>query len=252
MTASMHESGNPSAEPDTLAIDIWLTKLSDITDLLRDKYRELLNTEELERLQRFLVPDARDQFLVARALLRTVLSRYADVPFQEWSFGANAYGKPHVLSPNCGIDLKFNLSHTKGLVACAVNRNYELGVDVENVHRDLDYLRLAPSVFESTEVLTLQHTPHDAQRNYFYSLWTLKEAYIKARGMGLSIPLDAFWFNLEGDTSHIFFSERCPDKALHWQFVRFEPTPDHKLALAVPAGMNRQITTNLHWIVPLI
>lgn len=243
------DSGSDALAP--WVVDVWLTRLPDVNDELKHAYRRLLNAAEAERLQRFRVHDAHDQFLIARALLRTVLSHYADVPHAAWSFGANAYGKPYITGPESACDVKFNLSHTKGLAACAVSRACDLGVDVENLQRDLDYPAFMSRVFAQAEAFAVNQMPPPAQRKHFYSVWTLKEAYIKARGMGLALPLNGFWFDLDGSVPSVQFSERCPDTAARWQFFLFEPTPDHVLALAVAVPPKQSVSVRMHWTIPL-
>jgi 4'-phosphopantetheinyl transferase len=232
-------------------VDIWLTSLASVGDELRLAYQPLLSASERERWQRFLVEGARLQHLVARALVRTSLSRYAEVPADAWQFEPNRYGRPYVSQPPAFRDLYFNLSHTDGLVVCAVSRSSDIGVDVENIQRDLDILALAPSVFAPTEVARVRQSPPDDRSDYFFSYWTLKEAYIKARGMGLSLALDGFWFDLSGAAPRVQFSERCPDDPQRWRFRQFTPTPRHKLAVAVAPPAGREPDIRLHWVVPL-
>ena len=232
-------------------VDIWLTSPADIGDESRLAYERLLDPPERERWQRFLVEGARLQYLVARALVRTTLSRYGGVAAHAWEFEPNRYGRPYVAQPAACRDLFFNLSHTDGLVACAVSRSSDVGVDVENIQRDLDILALAPSVFAPAEVASVRQSPPETRADYFFSYWTLKEAYIKARGMGLSLALDGFWFELSGVAPRVSFSERCPDDPRRWRFRQFRPTAEHKLAAAIapPAGVEPDI--RLHWVVPL-
>lgn len=247
----MCESATQLSAPRTGTVDVWLTKLSDVTNELREAYRDFLHPIELKRLQRFLVYDARDQFLVSRTLLHTVLSRYVDVPYHAWTFECNAYGKPHIFTPECALDLKFNISHTNGLVACVVNCDYELGVDIENTNRDIDHRKLAPTVLAPAEILALNELTPCEQSKYFYSLWTLKEAYIKARGTGITLPLDGFWFDLDGAESRVQFTTRCTDRPERWQFSRFDPTPEHTLALAIADIPTQCMSINIRWAVPL-
>jgi 4'-phosphopantetheinyl transferase len=233
-------------------VDIWLTSLArGVSGELQLAYQQLLSASERERWQRFLVEGPRLQHLVARALVRTTLSRYAAVPEDAWQFEPNRYGRPYVSQPTAFRDLYFNLSHTDGLVACAVSRSSDIGVDVENIQRDLDILALAPSVFAPTEVASVRQSSPDDRSDYFFSYWTLKEAYIKARGMGLSLALDGFWFDLSGAAPRVQFSERCPDDCERWRFRQFTPTAEHKLAVAIapPAGQEPDIRR--HWVVPL-
>jgi 4'-phosphopantetheinyl transferase len=124
-------------------------------------------------------------------------------------------------------------------------------VDVENLRRDLDYQALMSRVFAPAEIFALNSMPPLKQRNHFYSLWTMKEAYIKARGMGLSLPLDGFWFDLEGTAPRVQFSERCADTPAHRQFFSFEPTPEHALALAVLVPSRQSVSARIHWTIPL-
>jgi len=161
------------------------------------------------------------------------------------------FGRPYISYPTVVADLQFNLSHTDGLVACVVGKSCEIGVDVENIWRDLDPAAIAPTVFSPMEVARLITSPPEERRGRFFSYWTLKEAYIKARGMGLSIPLDAFWFDLDGPTPRVRFTDRCPDQPERWRFCQYMPTAAHKVALAVATRPGTRLDLRLHWVVPL-
>jgi len=245
----------PRAAPlplDEDRVDVWLTALGAVEHDLLLSYVRLLSTAERERWQRFLVRHAADQYLTGRALLRTTLSRYAPVPEDAWVFETNAYGCPSVAEPAALRDLRFNLSHTEGLVACAVTRRSEVGVDVESTGREIDPMALAPMVFAAPEVGDVAATPPEARRQRFFAYWTLKEAYIKARGMGISLALDGFWFELDGAAPRIHFSDRCPDREERWQVWRWQPTPTHALALAVATPSGRTPHLVVRWVVPTL
>jgi 4'-phosphopantetheinyl transferase len=230
-------------------VDVWLTAPDAIdADRLRG-YEALMDARERERWQRFRVPKPRLIHLVARALLRTTLSRYADVEPAHWRFEANEYGRPYISAPGMGQDLRFNLSHTDGLVALAIAEGCEIGIDVEHLHRRLDTAEVAPTVFETSELSAFQRAPEHQRRDLFFAFWTLKEAYIKARGMGLSLPLDGFAFDISQAHPRITFNHRCPDDASRWQFRRFSATPDHVLAVAVEAP-DSSVDIRLIWTVP--
>jgi 4'-phosphopantetheinyl transferase len=233
-------------------VDVWLTSLARVGAELQLAYQRLQSASEHERWQRFLVEGARLQHLVARALVRTTLSRYAGVPEAAWQFEPNRHGRPYVSQPAAFRELYFNLSHTDGLVACAVSRSSDIGVDVENVRRDLDILALAPTVFAPPEVARVRQSPPEERTGHFFSYWTLKEAYIKARGMGLALALDGFWFELSGAAPRVHFSERCPDESGRWRFRQFTPTAEHKLAVAVSPPAREEPDIRLHWVVPLM
>jgi 4'-phosphopantetheinyl transferase len=241
---------NAPLDIDSDTVDVWLTSLAAVGDDLLASYVPLLSEAERERWRRFLVRAAGDQYLVGRALLRTTLSRYAPVPERAWIFETNDYGCPSVSAPAAFRELRFNLSHTAGLVACAVTRRSEIGVDVENTARDIDPLELAPTVFAEREVEDVAaRTPED-RRQRFFAYWTLKEAYIKARGMGISLPLDGFWFDLVGASPRIHFGESCPDRPERWSFSRWQPTPSHALAVAVATATRQAPRIRLRWILP--
>lgn len=232
-------------------VDVWLTATAAVGETLRGRYLQLLDEAEHARWQRFLVPGARDQYLIGRALLRTSLSRYAEVPATAWRFETNDYGCPFVAEPAQHRDLRFNISHTDGLVACAVTCRGDVGVDVENTEREVDPLALAPTVFAPAEIADVAATPPERRRERFLRYWTLKESYIKARGMGLSLPLDGFWFELGGAAPSIHFSDTCPDRPERWYFEESRPTASHKLALAVSTPRRARPDVRRRWVVPL-
>ena len=216
-------------------VDVWLTAPGAIDAGRLRGYEALMDASERERWQRFRVPKPRLIHLVARALLRTTLSCYADVEPAHWRFETNQYGRPHIAAPEIGRDLRFNLSHTDGLVVLAIAEGCEVGIDVESLDRRLDTADIAPTVFEASELAAFRAAPEHQRRDLFFAFWTLKEAYIKARGMGLSLPLDGFAFDLSQVNPRISFNHRCPDDASRWQLRRFDATPEHTLAVAVEA-----------------
>jgi len=166
--------------------------------------------------------------------VRTMLSRYASVRPAGWSFIANVHGRPEILDRPKGVpDLRFNLSHTEGLIACAVTIGREVGVDVEHVGRRLTH-DVAGRFFAPREVDDLKALPDDQQHLAFFDYWTLKEAYIKARGFGLALPLADFAFKLSPPAPpQIAFEPSLDDDPATWQFFQDWPTPQHRLGLAV-------------------
>jgi 4'-phosphopantetheinyl transferase len=232
-------------------VDLWLTALSGIGDDLQAAYQRLLCPSEQARWRRFRVEGARLQYLVGRALVRTSLSHYAAVSEAAWRFDTNDYGCPYISEPATCRNIRFNLSHTDELVACAVRSGGDVGVDVENTGRVVDIGELAPSVFAPVEVTSLARSAPQDQRRDFFSYWTLKEAYIKARGMGISLALDGFWFDLTGPSPRIHFTDRCPDDPQRWRFYQYRPTNEHMLAVAVSARPRDTIDVCLRWVVPL-
>jgi 4'-phosphopantetheinyl transferase len=219
---------------------------------LLEAYRDLMSAEEREQQQRYLFPRHRHQALVARALVRVTLSRYCpEVAPADWTFVRNAHGRPEVAGPPGVPDLRFNLSHTAGLMVCAVTLARDVGVDVEDGQRRLADLSLAERFFSPAEVQDLRQLEPQRRRERFFALWTLKEAYIKARGEGLATPLRHFSFFLEGDRVEIRFARSLADEPGAWRFALMRPTPRHSSALAVRVVGGGRLVARVGQVVPL-
>src|SRR5262249_6094892 len=140
---------------------------------------------EREREARFLFERDRTMYRATRALVRTVLSQYRDVAPADWRFETQEHGRPFVASPRLDEPLQFNLSNTRGLVVCAVSESLvEMGVDVERNDRVESAMQIAERFFSPSEVRTLMALPPEERAERFATIWTLKESYIKARGLG--------------------------------------------------------------------
>jgi 4'-phosphopantetheinyl transferase len=205
----------------------------------------LLSPEELERHGRFVFEKDRRLFLLAHATARLVLARYTDCDPKSLEFDVNAYGKPR-LRPRAGSPCPgFNLSHTHGLVAVAVAHEEDIGVDVENSQRTTGWADLVKTVFTPEEQAELWRCPAGQRQQRFYELWTLKEAYIKARGMGLSLPLQGFSIRMpENRPIGIAFGEEIADDPSGWRFELFA-VETFRLALAIRARNRKQWTVRL-------
>ena len=142
-----------------------------------------------EHAARFKFPPPRNQYLISRALLRRALGTYLQIEAREVRFRTTANGKPELAANS---DLRFNLSHTQGATVFAITRHRQVGVDVERIRDDTNAMELAERFFSRPEVEWLQSQPASEQIASFFSCWTAKEAYIKAQGEGLSLPLSSF------------------------------------------------------------
>jgi 4'-phosphopantetheinyl transferase len=175
---------------------LWCAYPDDLLiDGAADACMALLSEEERARVRRFRFERHQRESLATRALARTALSYRNPLPPQAWQFKLNAHGKPEI-EPDCG--LHFNLSNSLGLVVCLVAEGGEVGVDVEPFERADQILKLAPEVFSAAEQKQLGALQGAEKLDRALSLWTLKESYIKARGMGLSLPLNKFSFLFGG------------------------------------------------------
>jgi 4'-phosphopantetheinyl transferase len=233
---------------------LWIARPGDIRDPeLLLGYDALLTLEERKKVSRFRFERDRHTSLVTRALVRTVLSRYADVPPGDWRFVANEYGRPEISEPAEGRSLRFNLSHTKGLVVCLVGSGREVGVDVEDRTRDGNLLDIADRFFSPFEVRALRALPPEEQMDRFFFYWTLKESYIKARGMGLAISLSAFSFDLDspGKGIRVLFDPSLGDDPARWQFSAMSYGRRHAIAAGVESKRDREVKLVLRETVPL-
>ena len=215
-------------------IHLWLTLPDEIDEAgLLIAYRALLNAAEKEQEARFYFARDRHRYLVTRTLVRTVLSRYIAVAPRDWMFSTNAYGRPQAVNKGAtDCSLSFNISHTDRLIVLGVTRRRSLGVDVENVVTRKISIDIANRYFASQEVAALRAVLPDQQQYRFYEYWTFKESYIKARGMGLSLPLDKFSFHFANDhIVELAIDPELGDDAARWEFWQFQPTSEHLLAV---------------------
>ena len=214
-------------------VHVWLVFSGEVRDpAVLGRYAALLAPDERARHDRFVFEKDRHQFLVTRGVVRTLLGRYLDVDPAACVFVADQYGRPALSHPS-GSEIAFNISHTRGLVVCAIAREPEIGVDVEDASRGVGP-DLARRFFSPSEADALDRLDEPARTARFFEYWTLKEAYIKARGMGLSLPLDGFSMAWRDDGSPcIRFTSAIEDDPEAWQFAQFRPGPQYQMAVAV-------------------
>jgi 4'-phosphopantetheinyl transferase len=232
----------PIVPEETLAsavgrVDLWCFFYEGISDpSLLAAYDGLMTPDERARHRRYLFEKDRLLFLATRALVRTALSRYSAVEPAAWRFAEGERGRPYLIGPK--TDLHFNLSNTRGLVVCAVSARYErVGADTEPLDRPGETVAIAEHYFSRREVAALTGQPAARQRERFFAYWTLKESYIKARGLGLAIPLDQFSFLLdEGPEIGIAFDPRLADDPARWRFALLSAGPRHLVAVGADTG----------------
>jgi 4'-phosphopantetheinyl transferase len=215
-------------------IHLWLAFYDEIKEEpLLSAYRDLLDHAEREQEPRFYFARDRRRYLVTRALVRTVLSRYARIDPTEWVFSTNAYGRPEIVNAQArDLCLSFNISHTHSLIVLGVTKGRALGVDVENFRARGAAIEIAHHYFAPQEVAALAAVPRQQQQKRFFEYWTFKESYIKARGMGLSLPLDKFSFRYPDERAvEIAIDPELADDPGRWQFWQLRPRPEYMLAI---------------------
>ena len=233
-------------------IGLWYVLLDNTVDAARHgEYRALLSPEESEQERRFTHEATRLQFLVGRALLRTVLSHYSGHDPRTFEFRHNRHGKPTLRTP-LEPPLEFNLSHTHGLVVCAVTLRDAVGVDVEHDSRRITAsLELARRFFTPEETAALMGLSPERQQTAFLQLWTLKEAFVKARGASVYAPPAGFSFLLSADGPPAVSSTGLASESPRdWQFARGRLALHYHAALAVRRPASTKLAVSVRRAPP--
>jgi 4'-phosphopantetheinyl transferase len=235
-------------------VDLWLlfeSQAENVTELTTP-YRALLTEPERERERAFHFASDRHRYLLTRTLVRTVLSRYAPIAAPDWRFAPDQYGRPSIINSHESVSgLSFNISHTDGLIVLSITHLNAVGVDVEAIQRGASD-EVAARHFSASEFAALKALPDRLQCGRFFELWTLKESYIKARGIGLSIPLNKFSFDLDGHPRTVRFDDDFDDVAALWRFYQLQLSGRHTAALCLQHGNQGAPTLTCRQVVPLV
>lgn len=211
-------------------VHVWQASLN-LPPALMEAFRQILAADELARAARFVFERDRGHFIAARGMLRTLLGRYVNREPATLSFHYGANGKPALVGEGGEAAIRFNLSHSHGAGLYAFSRGREVGIDLERMRADLAIMEIARRFFSPAEAAMLSALPIEAQRQAFFRCWTGKEAYVKARGHGLSLPLDQLDMPLGPEEQGAGPGE--PSEASRWTLQEFTPAPGYAAALAV-------------------
>ena len=214
-------------------IHIWRTTL-DRTPPAIQKLLSILAVDERARADRFHFERDRNHFIVARAVLRAVLGGYLNQVPERLIFRYGAHGKPALAEEVGGEAIRFNVSHSRGEALYAVTRGREVGIDLERVRSDLAVAEIAARFFSVRETAALRALPIEARPQAFFRIWTRKEALVKARGGGLSLPLNEFEVSLDSAETVVprGASRESSDWA-RWSIRELDPAPGYAAALAM-------------------
>ncbi len=234
-------------------VHIWFASPGEADDFaLADPARRILDAGEIARMERRHFPKDQRLFLASHLLVRMVLSHYTGLPPEAWRFIRNDHGKPAIDPAMASPRLHFSLAHTAGLAAVAVTASHELGVDLERTDRRVDAQGLIRRFFPPEEIAELETAPPDLLRDRFFRHWTLKEAYLKALGRGLSLSLQTIGFQLsEGRPCRIAVSGGDQPDAGGWRFALIEPRPSYIAALSITCETDTAMTLRCFQAVPL-
>jgi 4'-phosphopantetheinyl transferase len=233
-------------------VDIWLAYYNYFDEQILTRLGKLLNPDEKRRQQRYHFADDKKRYLVTRALVRTVLSKYSEVAPTTWTFVTNRYGRPEIAERHKSAkEISFNISHTSGLIALAITYRRAVGIDVENILSRPASIGIADHFFSSTEAADLSRIPPHQKQERFFEYWVCKESYVKARGMGLSIPLDRFSFTFPDERSiQIAIQPELGDCASRWSFRQYRPSPEHLLAVCFEHMTGKEPVLTIRKTIP--
>jgi 4'-phosphopantetheinyl transferase len=214
----------------TGVVHLWQRRLHTSAAEVAECY-ELLSSDEQERALRFRVEQPRADFILTRGTLRMLVAQYIGITPRELRFRCETHGKPALEGEN---SLCFNVSHTDGLALMAFVTRRQIGVDVENASKDVDAERLAKRFYSGTEQQALRHLSGHELRAAFFRCWTRKEAFIKAKGDGLFLPLDQFDVSIAaGDRDALLATRPDPIDAAGWKICDVPVGPEYAAAVAV-------------------
>jgi 4'-phosphopantetheinyl transferase len=224
--------------PETLVlggdeVHVWRATLDQTPSQIQN-FRRSLAADEQARAERFYFERDREHFIVARGVLRAILSGYLKRAPEGLSFCYSSHGKPALAGESGGDAIRFNVSHSHGIALYAVTRGREVGVDLEHIRSNLAVMEIAERFFSRREVAMLLALPTEEQREAFFRCWTRKEACLKARGEGLSLPLDQIDVSLApGEPASILGTQPDASEASRWSLHELAPAPGYAAALAV-------------------
>jgi 4'-phosphopantetheinyl transferase len=232
-------------------VHFYYACLDEIHDpLLLDHYGTMLTPPETCALNKITSERKRHESLVTRALARFVLAGCCGVAPKAVQFFSTPHGKPGLLPGVSSLPVQFNLSHCQGLVGCAVTLGADIGLDMEDTHRKVN-MDLAGRFFSPLDIRQLEQAGDTvAKQDRFVDLWTLKEAYVKAVGKGLSLGLDQFSFFFDQGIPKIRFAATGTADPGTWHFFTFTLLEHYKIAVGVSSMAKQRPVVNIHGCIP--
>ena len=242
----VHQPLASIAHLDVADVHVWLANLDQPDATQIQQLAQALAPDEQHRAARFYRERDRRRFTAARGILRTLLGHYLHAPPAALQFTYGPRGKPALAAPFATRHVHFNLSHSHSLALYAITRGRELGIDIEYMRQLDDAEAIAERFFSPRERAALRTLPAAQRHQAFFTCWTRKEAYIKATGDGLSLPLHSFDVSfLPDEPARLLHAAHDPHAALHWSMVELSPAANYAAALAV-AGHDYHLTC-FHW-----
>ncbi|WP_289039706.1 4'-phosphopantetheinyl transferase superfamily protein [uncultured Zobellia sp.] len=212
---------------------VWSFKTSDFYEL---DYLELLSQDELERRNRFKFEKDRKVYVLARGLLRVLSRGYLQINSAQINFSYNEFGKPYY---SHSTPLRFNVSHSGDSIVIAFTNTGEVGVDVERIKNDFKVAKIAEGFFSSDEISSLLAFPEEKRAQVFFNCWTRKEAFIKAKGVGLSFDLTSFSVSIADEAPELLRTQWDSKEKNTWKLFSFDNFMGYCMALCVPVSVQK-------------
>ena len=209
--------------------------------------RAILGPDDLGHVGRFHFERHREVAMASRVLQRRALSACAAVAPDAWVFEKDEHGRPSISSPAITPQLHFSVANTQGLVACAVTASRDVGLDVEPWAEDVPD-QVVDRCFSLAERAALATLPAADRPRRFVEVWTLKEAYAKARGLGLSVPLERISISVNAGVPRLTLDASLGDEAAAWQLEIWSPTASHAVAVCVRRDDGPPLRIESRWL----
>ena len=222
-------------------VHVWQLFLALDPDMIRCG-RELLSQDEIERADRFHFERDRQRFTAARFGMRMILSSYLGLEPKAVAFSYAANGKPALAASLGRSDIQFNLSHSHEYALLAVARTTRLGADIEFIKQDVAMDEIASSFFSPDECRTVASLPAENRLHAFYTCWTRKEAYLKAKGVGLSLAMNSFDVACAPSIPPALLRvDGCLEEPSRWRVYDLETPRQYVAALVIEGEHHRLI-----------
>lgn len=201
-----------------------------ISDFSKDALIEILSPSECQKVKSFRLEEEQNQFLISKALLKLILARYTGQTAQSIQLSYSINGKPYITNKS---GVQFNLSHTGNALLIGFTKNVDIGVDIERVNRTVNFSKIIPLLYSEKELETFNSLKDNDKNDSFFKSWTCKEAFIKAKGSGLTFPINQLELSLlDGEKVKI---QNTPWDFLekeYWDIISFKYSNIYRFALA--------------------
>jgi 4'-phosphopantetheinyl transferase len=229
----MHDEYSHNESLDEKCVHVWFIDLRE-PGLSINGLKNVLSPQECFRAEKFKFQKDRVPYIIAHAALRRILAGYLELDPSQLEFREGPYGKPELVSTTRSETLNFNLSHSHQAALVAVTPGRQIGVDIEYIKREFEWQEVAERFFAPGEIARLRELPEEKQQRGFFTCWTRKEAYIKAKGGGLSIPLQDFEVSLSpGEPASLMSCISDPEETARWSLAEIDVGPEYAAAVAV-------------------